>query len=73
MNTLLQKISAFTLIFLSHPLWAQNQEPAMADLMRSNGKIYVVVAIVMAIFIGMALYLFRIDRKVKSMEDHFNK
>lgn len=73
MNTLIKTFFAAALFLLAHPLWAQSNEPAMADLMRSNGKIYVVVAIVMSIFIGIALYLFRIDRKVKSMEDHFDK
>ena len=40
----------------------------MADIMRSNGKIYVVVAVIAIIFIGLMAYLFRIDQRVKKLE-----
>ena len=38
--------------------------------MRSNGKIYVVVAVMLIILIGLLLYLFRIDRKITKLEKH---
>jgi preprotein translocase subunit YajC len=40
----------------------------MADTMRSNGKIYVVVAIILTIFAGLIFYLIRIDRKITKIE-----
>tara|TARA_B100000900_G_scaffold412597_1_gene434725 strand:- start:1318 stop:1476 length:159 start_codon:yes stop_codon:yes gene_type:complete len=40
----------------------------MADLMRSNGKIYVVVAVIAIIFIGLMSYLYLIDQRVKKLE-----
>jgi len=40
----------------------------MADEMRRNGKIYVVVAVLVAIFIGIVLYLIRLDRKLSKLE-----
>ena len=40
----------------------------MADVMRSNGKIYVVVAVLLIIFSGLAIFLIRIDRKVRRLE-----
>jgi CcmD family protein len=40
----------------------------MAEAMRSNGKIYVVVAVVAIIFIGLVIFLITIDRKVKKLE-----
>ena len=43
-------------------------EVEMADLMRSSGKIYVVVAVLTIVFAGMILYLMQIDRKVKRLE-----
>ena len=46
---------------------AQNHVP-MADGMRAEGKIYVVVAIVLIILIGLVMYLFLLDRKVKKLE-----
>jgi CcmD family protein len=40
----------------------------MADEMRSSGKIYVVIAIIGIIFIGLAIYLFSIDRRLRKIE-----
>ncbi len=47
------------------------QQPAnveMADTMRSSGKIYVVISIICVIFVGLAIYLFSIDRRLKKIE-----
>lgn len=41
---------------------------ATASIMRSNGKIYVVVAVVLTILIGLIAYLIRIDRKISRLE-----
>jgi heme/copper-type cytochrome/quinol oxidase subunit 3 len=51
-------------------LWAQDttKEVAMADAMRQNGKIYVVVAVIVTIFTGIVLYLIRLDRKISKLE-----
>jgi hypothetical protein len=40
----------------------------MADTMRSNGRIYVVVAVVLTILVGLILYLVRVDRKISKLE-----
>jgi CcmD family protein len=48
---------------------AQTDTVEMADTLRANGKIYNVVAVVSIVFLGIALYLFYIDRKVKKIED----
>lgn len=40
----------------------------MADEMRSNGKIYVVVAVLTTIFLGIILYLIRLDKKLSKLE-----
>jgi hypothetical protein len=44
------------------------QAPEMADALRSNGKIYVVVAVVVTILLGLFIYLFRLDRKISKLE-----
>lgn len=41
----------------------------MADTMRSSGKIYVVIAVIAVIFIGLTIYLFAIDRRLKRLEN----
>ncbi len=43
-------------------------QPEMADTMRSEGKIYVVVAILLLIFAGLIIYLVMLDRKVTRIE-----
>lgn len=47
---------------------AADSKPEMADVMRSNGKIYVVVAVVLTILLGIFIYLFRLDKKIQKLE-----
>jgi len=62
------------LLFLFCSLFAHAQTAAtnatvdMADTMRSNGKIYVVVGVLVIILIGLLAYLVSIDRKVGKVE-----
>jgi len=41
----------------------------MATDLRSSGKIYVVVTVISVIFIGLVVYLFSIDRRLKKIEN----
>ena len=46
--------------------------PALAEtenIMYSEGKIYVVVAVIAIIFLGLAAYLYRMDRKITALEN----
>ncbi len=47
---------------------AQTQQVEMADGMRSNGKIYIVVAVCLTILIGLFFYVFLLDRKITKIE-----
>jgi Na+/melibiose symporter-like transporter len=49
-------------------LAANAQSPAMADTMRSEGKIYVVVAILVIILLGLIGFVAITDRKVSKIE-----
>jgi CcmD family protein len=40
----------------------------MATEMQSSGKIYVVVAVVAIILVGLIIYLFTIDSRLKKLE-----
>jgi CcmD family protein len=65
----IKKISSLlALLLVSLIGFAQNNKVGMADTMRSNGRIYVVVAVVLFILIGLILYVFRIDRKLTKLE-----
>ncbi len=48
--------------------FAQEGGVDMATELRSSGKIYVVVAVLVVIFLGLAFYLFSIDRRLKKIE-----
>lgn len=62
-------LSAIALLLLTAArLSAQTAEPEMADSMRSNGKIYVVVLVLAAIFAGIIAYLIRLERKINKVE-----
>lgn len=66
---MVKKIFAFLLLILNTSLlFAQGKETQMADLMRSNGRIYVVVAVMVTILIGLVLYMVRVDRKIGKLE-----
>ncbi len=45
-----------------------NSGNGLNEIMRSNNKIYVVMAVCITILIGLILYLVRIDRKVGRRE-----
>lgn len=47
---------------------AANAQTEMADVMRSNGKIYVVVTVLATIFAGIFAYLVILDRKISRLE-----
>ena len=57
----------FTLL-LSIVLFAQDKPVEMADAMRSNGKIYVVVTVCLIILVGLFIYVMGIDRKLRKLE-----
>ena len=45
-------------------------KPDMADVMRSNGKIYVVLSVCLLILTGLFFYIFLLDRKIKKIEQN---
>lgn len=64
-------ISTLLLMALLPSLFAQ--EADMATLMRSEGKIYVVVGVVVLIFAVLFTYLIFLDLRLKKIEKSMNK
>lgn len=60
------------LLTLLTPVLAYAQEPEMADQFRGEGKIYIVVGIVVLILLGLSIYLFLTDKRLKKLEDEFH-
>ncbi|MFT4762188.1 MAG: CcmD family protein [Paraglaciecola sp.] len=55
------------ILFSTTQLLAQTADGG--DFMRSIGKMYVVVAVLVAMFIGIVFYLISLDRKLTKLEN----
>lgn len=60
--------SLLSAVLFSLPQLVAAQSPAMDSQMVKNGKIYVVVAVLVVIFIGIILFLFRMERRLHKIE-----
>lgn len=62
----------FTFLFLltQNSLFAQTAHDAF---MRSNGKIYVVIGVLISIFIGLVLFMVIMERRLKKLEKELNE
>ncbi len=60
-------LSCLFLLLISVSGFSQNAE--MADAMRSEGKIYVLVAIIAVVLSGLIAYLIYLDRKTARLEE----
>jgi hypothetical protein len=43
------------------------------DIMRDNGRMYVVVAVMVTILLGLIIYMTRLDRKIGRIEKELDK
>lgn len=64
----LLRITIFILTFLINTVSFAQNKVDMADTMRSNGKIYVVVAVCLTILIGLFIYVSVVDKKISRVE-----
>lgn len=66
-----KKLILVLFVFLNSIFRAVAQDQVdMADVMRENGKIYVVVAVAAVVMLGLIIYLISIDRKVSKLENN---
>lgn len=62
-------LTSLAFIILSKLVNAQTVAPSSQDIMKSNGKIYVVVAVVLTILLGLFAYVWNLDRKITKLEN----
>ncbi|MEM8909674.1 MAG: CcmD family protein [Bacteroidota bacterium] len=62
-------VLTFLSFVCAHPAFAQAVND---DFMRSTGKIYVVVAVIVLAFLGIVAYLVRMDKKLTKLENQIN-
>jgi len=68
MNKLKYFAAALTLALLSAGVKAQDTANANDSVMKTNGKIYVVMTVVIVIVAGLFLYVLNLDRKLTKLE-----
>ncbi len=68
MNKLFSRFSFLLCGLLMNSLLFAQDKVEMADQMRSNGKIYVVVTVCLIILVGLFIYVMMLDRKMTKME-----
>lgn len=70
------KYTLLSLVFVLQVLLVKAQSGAIkkaeepTDFMRSDGKIYVVVAVIIIILCGLFLYLYNLDKKITALENN---
>lgn len=67
---MLKRVLSLVMLFVAFLQTSFAQGVQMADGMRSDGKIYVVVGVLLIIFIGLVVYLIGIDKKLKKLEEN---
>ena len=65
---ILSRLFTFLLLLLSSTLLHAQGDSNMGDTMRSNGRIYVVITVILVILAGLFIYLIRLDRKMSKLE-----
>lgn len=73
MKLMKRVFSIFLVLMTALLAHAQPQEIEMADGMRAEGKIYVVVAILVVILLGLIGYLVLLDRKTSRLEEKYKE
>lgn len=68
MRKYINRICLFVMCSVFSATVSAQDKPEMADIMRSNGKIYTVVAVCLTILVGLFLYVWRIDSKLTKLE-----
>lgn len=69
-NTFLRPLLFCWLWSWAMPLFAQSV--VSEDFMRSVGKIYVVVGVIVLVFLGLVLFVWRMDRRLTKLENQIN-
>lgn len=70
MKILSRLFSLIALLLCSFLSFAQGTsgESAIGSTMRSNGRIYVVIVVILVILAGLIIYLVRLDKKISKFE-----
>lgn len=68
-----KRIKSLLFFLLSVGWQTLRAQSESSDFMRNIGKIYVVVAVIVTIFIGIVFFLVYLDRKLTKLEDQIKE
>ncbi len=68
-HTKILNFATILTIMACHVIPAKAAGSESLDFLRSTGKIYAVVAVIAIIFIGIVIFLFRLDNKLTKLEN----
>lgn len=69
MNMTKRMFTLLAFLLVAATSWAAGAEQ---DFFRATGKIYVVFAVILSIFVGIILLLVRIERRINRIENQIN-
>ncbi len=69
----MKNILTFILFLLAIPFNIATANNGNPDFMRSMGKMYVVVAVIITTFIGIVVFLAMLDRKISKIEKQLKR
>jgi CcmD family protein len=71
MNTFKIRVAFLSFLLISAISYAQPAatSPSLDETVMNSGKMYVVIAVLAVILIGIFIYLFSLDRKLRKLEE----
>ncbi|HRH38968.1 MAG TPA: hypothetical protein PK760_11510 [Flavobacteriales bacterium] len=69
MRSFARSILLFSSLLAPFFCHAQAEQELMRDLLYGSGKINTVIAVVAVLILGISFWLFRLDRRIRSMEE----
>ncbi len=73
MKKLISFIMLMQIVVIKAIAQSSRGEVAMADVMRSNGKIYVVIAVLLTIFAALICFIIMQELRLKRIEKKLNE
>lgn len=65
--------SIISVLMTTFSFTQEKEKPEMAEGLKANGMIYVVVIVLLVVFAGIVIYLVSIDRKLSRIEKELKK
>ena len=72
-NLVLKYLIVICFMITPSIIWANGAEVVMSEILMKDGKIYVVLSVILTILFGLIGYLIYLDSKISNLEKDLNK